>query len=83
MDARGDGLQLCFSTNSRHLLGLQVSTVMVAGDGKGGSALSAFENLPTSASIKKAAQKARVVLDLFFLILTLSCLCFALYRSLR
>jgi hypothetical protein len=83
MDARGDGLQLCFSTDSRHLFGLQVSTVVVAGDGKGGIALSAFENLPTSAPMKKAAQKARVVLDLFFLIVTLSCLGFALFKSLH
>jgi hypothetical protein len=33
--------------------------------------------------MKKFARKARVVLDLFFLVLTLSCLGFALYRSWR
>jgi hypothetical protein len=56
---------------------------MVAGNRKGGTALSTFDNVRTSAPEKKAAEKARVVLDLFVLILTLCCLGFALYKSLR
>jgi hypothetical protein len=83
MDASGDGVQLCFAINYRHLFGLQESTFMVTGDRKGGTALSTFDNVRTTAPTRKAAEKARVVLDLFFLILTLSCLAFALYRSLR
>jgi hypothetical protein len=83
MDASGDGIQLCFAINYGHLFGLQGCSVMVAGNRQGGTVLSTFDNFRTSASVKKAAEKARVVLDLFFLILTLSCLGFALYRSLR
>jgi hypothetical protein len=83
MDASGDGVQFRFPINYGHLFGLQGCVVMVAGDRKGGTALSTLDNLRTSATAKKAAEKARVVLDLFFLILTLTCLSFALYRSLR
>jgi hypothetical protein len=83
MDASGDGVQLRFPINYGHLFCLQGCVVMVARNRKGGTALSTFDNLRTSAPAKKAAEKARVILDLFFLILTLTCLSFALYRSLR
>lgn len=56
---------------------------MVAVYRKGGKAVNTLENLRTSEPMKKTAQKARVVLDLFFLIITLSCLGFALYKSLH
>lgn len=83
MDTSGDGIQQCFAINYGHLFGLQGCIIMVAGNRKGGAALSTLDQLRTSTPVKKAAEKARVVLDLFFLILTLSCLGFALYRSLR
>ena len=48
---------------------------------KGTHSVTGFDNVSTSN--RKAMQRARVVLDLFFLLLTLSCLGFALYRSLH
>ena len=83
MDARGHGLQFRFAVDSRNLLQLQSCTLLVPGNSKGGESVTSFENLRSSESMKKATQRARVVLDLFFLVLTLSCLGFALYRSLH
>ena len=83
MDPSSDGLQFDLAIDSRHLLRLQSCTFLVSTNGKGGANLSTFENLRTSAPMRKATQRARVVLDLFFLVLTLSCLGFALYKSLH
>lgn len=83
MDARGHGIQFRFPVDSRNLLQLQSCTLLVPGNSKGGATVTSFENLRSSESMKKAAQRVRVVLDLFFLVLTLSCLGFALYRSLH
>ena len=48
---------------------------------KGGYPVTGLDNVSTSN--RKAMQRAKIVLDLFFLLLTLCCLGFALYRSLR
>ena len=81
MDARGHGVQLRLAVDPRHVLRMQGCTLLVPGDSKGIPTLKSLQNLRKLASMKKFARKARVILDLFFLVLTLSCLGFALYRS--
>ena len=83
MDARGDGVQFYLAIDRGHVLGMQGCTLMVPRNGQGIPTLISLQNLRRLASMKKYARKARVVLDLFFLVLTLSCLGFALYRSWR
>ena len=65
------------------MLGLQGGSSLVARYRKGGPNLNDLLNFRTSSATRKAARRARVILDLFFLILTMSCLGFALYRSLH
>lgn len=78
-----DGVQFRLSVDHWYLLGLQGSACMVAGERKGGPALSGFRNLSALLPIKKAAPRMRVLVDLFLLVLTIGCLGFALYKSLR
>lgn len=83
MDARRHGVQFCLADDPGHVLRMQGCTLLVPRNGQGIPTLKSLQNLRRLASMKKFARKARVVLDLFFLVLTLSCLGFALYRTWR
>jgi hypothetical protein len=63
------------------MLSVQRGPFMVTTNRQGGLHMTSFASLRRLASMQKMARKARVILDVLFLVLTLTCLGLALYKS--
>jgi hypothetical protein len=77
----GYGVQLRITVDHEHMLSVQHGPFMVTTNRQGGVHMTSFASLRRLACMRKTARKARVILDLFFLVLTLTCLGLALYKS--